>query len=68
MANGIGGGGLPGILSIQPQDWAVYALAMSTAVVVPIVLTIILHKRGLQEGEIEQADEELQAVININEN
>jgi hypothetical protein len=39
MANGIGVGGLPGILSIQPTYWQVYALAMAIAVVVPIVLT-----------------------------
>ncbi len=67
MANGIGVGGLPGILSIQPQYWGVYALAMATAVVVPVVLTIILHKRAQQKGELSQnaqTDEELQAVAN----
>ena len=67
MANGIGVGGLPGILSIQPQYWAVYALAMLAAIVVPIILTIILHKRAQQKGELEQADiidDELQPVTN----
>ena len=64
MANGIGVGGLPGILSIQPQYWAVYALAMLAAVVVPIALTVVLHKRAQQKGELEQVDEELQAVTN----
>jgi hypothetical protein len=42
MANGIGVGGLPGILSIQPTYWQVYALAMAIAVVVPIVLTTVV--------------------------
>ena len=66
MANGIGVGGLPGILSIQPQYWGVYAMAMLAAIVVPIVLTIILHKRAEKNGELEQADiidEEIERVI-----
>jgi PTS system trehalose-specific IIC component len=55
MSNGIGVGGLPGILSIQPQYWAVYALAMLAAIVVPIVLTIILYNRAQKKGELEDA-------------
>ena len=35
MANGIGVGGPPGILSIQPQYWGIYAIAMLVAIVVP---------------------------------
>jgi len=67
MANGIGVGGLPGILSIQPQYWAVFALAMLAAIAVPIALTVILHKRAEKKGELEQAeiiDDELQPVMN----
>ncbi len=30
MANGIGVGGLPGILSIQPSYWQVFVLAMAS--------------------------------------
>ncbi|WP_424211533.1 PTS trehalose transporter subunit IIBC [Streptomyces sp. BI20] len=45
MANGIGVGGLPGILSIQPKYWAVYALAMAVAVVVPLLLTSYFARR-----------------------
>lgn len=56
MANGIGVGGLPGILSIQPQYWGIYAIAMLAAIIVPIALTIILHKRAEKKGELEQAD------------
>ena len=44
LANGIGVGGLPGILSIQPQFWGIYALAMLIAIVVPMVLTILVYK------------------------
>ncbi|EJG0947837.1 PTS trehalose transporter subunit IIBC, partial [Vibrio parahaemolyticus O10] len=46
MANGIGVGGLPGILSIQPQFWGIFALAMLVAMVVPAALTLILYKRA----------------------
>lgn len=56
MSNGIGVGGLPGILSIQPQYWAVYALAMLAAIAVPIVLTIILYNRAHKKGELEDAE------------
>jgi PTS system trehalose-specific IIC component len=56
MANGIGVGGLPGILSIQPQYWLVYALAMLVAIAVPIALTVVLHKRADKKGEFEQTD------------
>ncbi|MCE7631101.1 PTS trehalose transporter subunit IIBC, partial [Vibrio fluvialis] len=44
MANGIGVGGLPGILSIQPQYWMVFLMAMLVAMVVPIVLTLFMYK------------------------
>ncbi|SFN44068.1 PTS system trehalose-specific IIB component, Glc family /PTS system trehalose-specific IIC component, Glc family [Izhakiella capsodis] len=44
-ANGIGVGGLPGILSIKPQFWSVYALAMLAATVIPIILTVLVYQR-----------------------
>lgn len=44
LANGIGVGGLPGILSIQPSFWSVYALAMLVAVLVPLVLTMLVYR------------------------
>ncbi|EHR0554968.1 TPA: PTS trehalose transporter subunit IIBC [Vibrio parahaemolyticus] len=56
MANGIGVGGLPGILSIQPQFWGIFALAMLVAMVVPAVLTLILYKRAQAKGELEAAN------------
>ncbi|CAH1561030.1 PTS trehalose transporter subunit IIBC [Vibrio rotiferianus] len=55
MANGIGVGGLPGILSIQPQFWGVFALAMLVAIVVPVALTLVLYKRAQMKGELETA-------------
>lgn len=42
-ANGIGVGGLPGILSVKPQFWDVYSIAMTTAIIIPVVLTISFH-------------------------
>ncbi len=56
MANGIGVGGLLGILSIQPQFWGIFALAMLVAMVVPAALTLILYKRAQAKGELEAAN------------
>jgi PTS system trehalose-specific IIC component len=44
LANGIGVGGLPGILSIQPQFWGIYAVAMLIAIAVPMLLTMAVYK------------------------
>ena len=52
IANGIGVGGLPGILSIKPQFWSIYAVAMLVAIVVPIVLTVLVYKRKARRGEL----------------
>nr|WP_319554445.1 PTS trehalose transporter subunit IIBC [uncultured Vibrio sp.] len=46
LSNGIGNGGLLGILSIQPQFWATFAFAILVAIVVPVVLTVIVFKSG----------------------
>ena len=56
MANGIGVGGLPGILSIQPRFWLVYAAAMLVAVVVPILLTMLVYKRKQSAGTLMQSE------------
>lgn len=56
MANGIGVGGLPGILSIQPRFWLVYAVAMLVAVVVPILLTMLVYKRKQAAGTLMQSE------------
>lgn len=53
MANGIGVGGLPGILSIQPQYWLTFLVAMVVAIIVPAVLTLVMYKRALAKGELE---------------
>ena len=50
MSNGIGVGGLPGILSIKPQFWAVYAICILIAIVVPVVITMAIFKR--KEGKV----------------
>lgn len=56
MANGIGVGGLPGILSIQPQFWGIYSLAILVAVIIPMLLTLLLHKRAQSTGELTAAN------------
>jgi PTS system trehalose-specific IIC component len=53
MANGIGVGGLPGILSIQPQYWGIYAIAMLVAIALPAALTLFFYKRAQMKGELE---------------
>ena len=45
MANSIGVGGLPGILSIQTQFWPIFLVAMAIAIAVPIALTLIISRR-----------------------
>ncbi|MCX8657241.1 MULTISPECIES: PTS trehalose transporter subunit IIBC [unclassified Gilliamella] len=53
LSNGIGVGGLPGILSIKPVYWSIYALAMIVAIVVPIVLTATVYKIKLKQGTLD---------------
>ncbi len=52
MANGIGVGGLPGILSIKPMYWGIYALAMLIAIVVPIVLTLLVYRHKASSNSL----------------
>ncbi|KEA50833.1 MULTISPECIES: PTS trehalose transporter subunit IIBC [Mangrovibacter] len=53
LANGIGVGGIPGILSIQPRFWGTFSLAMAVAIVVPIILTTVLYKRKNHQGTLQ---------------
>lgn len=48
LANSIGVGGLPGILSIQPQHMLMFAVATIIAVVIPFVLTVAVGKKKLE--------------------
>jgi len=57
-ANGIGVGGLPGILSIKPQFWPVFSLAMLVALVIPVLLTLLLHKRQVIKAGMPLEDNE----------
>ena len=52
LANGIGVGGLPGILSIKPTFWGVYSIAMIITIVVPILLTVMVYKRKERQGTL----------------
>lgn len=53
LSNGIGVGGLPGILSIKPIYWSIYALAMLVAILVPILLTATVYKIKLKKGTLD---------------
>ncbi|MEQ2528409.1 PTS system trehalose-specific EIIBC component [Bacillaceae bacterium CLA-AA-H227] len=44
MANSIGVGGIPGILSIQVPDMLMFAISMLVAIIVPIILTMVFAK------------------------
>lgn len=46
-ATAIGVGGLPGILSIRPNDWIAFLIAMAIAIGVPIVLTVFFRRQGI---------------------
>ncbi len=46
-ANAVGVGGLPGILSIQPQYMLSFALCMVIAIAVPFVLTVLVGRKRL---------------------
>lgn len=51
QALSIGVGGIPGILSINPQFWGSFALAMAAAIVVPFVLTWLVGQKRLSTAE-----------------
>lgn len=57
-ANAIGVGGLPGILSIQPDSMASFAICMAVAIAVPFVLTVMIGKRKLSLEDINGVTEE----------
>ena len=47
-ANSIGVGGIPGILSMQPQSMGSFAICMLIAIAVPFVLTVICGKKKMK--------------------
>lgn len=64
QANSIGIGGLPAILSIKPQYWAIFAIIMIVDIVVAMVLTFLFHKTGFltkteEDGHAQEASEGL---------
>lgn len=54
-ANAIGVGGIPGILSIQPQYMGTFALAMLVAIAVPFVLNVAVGKKKGTDKDAETA-------------
>ncbi|HBV39149.1 MAG TPA: PTS trehalose transporter subunit IIBC [Erwinia sp.] len=52
LANSIGVGGLPGILSIQPQFWPIFLVAMLIAILVPLLLTLLVYRHKAKRGEL----------------
>lgn len=52
MAASIGVGGLPGILSILPEYWLTFLIAMIVALIVPFVLTYFVGKKKLTASDL----------------
>ena len=50
-AYSIGVGGLPGILSIKPQFYLFFILAMAAAIVIPFLLTLLVGSRKLKKED-----------------
>ena len=64
-ANAIGVGGIPGILSIQPQYMLSFAICMVIAIAVPFVLTLIVGSRKLSKADrVDVADTTAENTIN----
>ena len=57
-ATSIGVGGLPGILSIKPQFYLYFLMAMAAAIVIPFVLTLIVGRKRLSGEELYGEEEE----------
>ena len=58
MANSIGVGGIPGILSIQTRFMGIFALAMVVAIVIPFILTVMVGKKKLSTEDLYGEEEE----------
>lgn len=65
VANAIGVGGLPGILSIHPKYMGIFAIAMAVAIIIPFLLTMIIGKKKI--GEKDLVDSDVEEKINTNE-
>lgn len=61
-ANAIGVGGIPGILSIQPQYMLSFALCIAVAVAVPFLLTVFVGRKKLTADE--RKTDEKEEIVN----
>lgn len=52
QALSIGVGGIPGILSIRFQYWAVFTLCMLVAIAVPFALVVVVGKKQLSQRDL----------------
>ena len=66
VAISIGVGGLPGILSIYPEFWFNFFIAMVAAIVIPFVLTFIIGSKKLSNNNNKPSESntnELKAIV-----
>lgn len=66
QAISIGVGGLPGILSIKPQFYVIFLIAMAVAVAVPFVLTYVVGSRKLSVKDRVSEKGSVQAAVSQN--
>ena len=52
LAVALGAAGLPGFISIAPQNWLNYFIAMAISIVVSFVVTTILFKKYCEKDEV----------------
>ncbi|WP_108649579.1 PTS trehalose transporter subunit IIBC [Dongshaea marina] len=57
LANSIGVGGIPAILSVQTPFWGVYLCAMLVAIVVPVLLTLAVYKRKESRHQLDLGED-----------
>ena len=54
----IGVGGLPGIISIKPECWGYFLIAMAVAIVIPFVFTMIAGQKKLAVASKKQEEKD----------
>lgn len=65
LASAVGTAGIPGFISIPPENWGNYGIGMVLAIVVAFIVTCILHKRNV-EGKTPAESENLAAPMKGN--
>lgn len=63
LAVALGAAGLPGFISIAPENWLNYFIAMAISIIVSFVATTILFKKYCEKDEVEKEKIEVEKNI-----